>query len=631
MKQLSVKPLLTTLLIISAIFCAYSKKSSWDDEAAARKAAYLHIYGIDAFSQGKYTLYGELLDRAYQLDPSDPELQSRYGEWLTILNESDTAKVSRGFNMMLDAYSRREPDYFEGSQIAKLTAGARHWNQNLRISEKLYSQFPNRAEIALQLAGSYLVQAALTDTAYISKGLKVLSDLENRIGKSQTISEYKIRNYALKNDTLSIIGELQSLIADSPADSYTALAVGQVFNSLGLPDSAITYLNRACELDSANGNAILTRAKFYQQRGDSTTFDSEAFRAIKSQDLELEDKIGLMVNYVNMLYTDSTHYQRIDSMFEALLDVNPGEADVHRLYAEYFAHIGKHDRAAEQMNYVISLDPSDRSNWLYLANQLYSTSDYAKAAETLHEASKYFPNDFGIIQTEAVMFTLSENHQQAVETLENFDVETLTDPEDRSQYYTSLGDNYYKLNKRAKAFDAYDRAVSFDPTNYMAINNLAYYYAVADTLLDKAEEMMSRAIRHNDDNPTFLDTYAWVYYKKGDYSKAKEYIDLALSANDFYATEDSVDTILDDITPDKKPDKIESEIPQEELVVEEVVEAVESEPVGSAEIYDHAGDIYFRCGLINDAVYFWNKAVSLDPDNIEHIKQKIKHRNVNAP
>ena len=61
---------------------------------------------------------------------------------------------------------------------------------------------------------------------------------------------------------------------------------------------------------------------------------------------------------------------------------------------------------------------------------------------------------------------------------------------------------------------------------------------------------------------------------------------------------------------------------------------IEPELIGSADLYDHAGDIYYRCGDVIKAVEFWNKALERKPDDADVIKQKIKHRKIidkNAP
>ena len=157
-----------------------------------------------------------------------------------------------------------------------------------------------------------------------------------------------------------------------------------------------------------------------------------------------------------------------------------------------------------------------------------------------------------------------------------------------SAILSTKGDILWRLGKAEEASAAYREAILLNPENYMAMNNFAYFNACEGTELGAAQLYASIATTAEPDNITYLDTYAWVYFKKKDYAKAKDIIDKA-----FKAAEDDGSG------------------------------KVAIEP--SAEIYDHAGDIYFMNGEPKEAVKFWEKALELDPDN-ELIQRKVKHK-----
>ena len=95
LRKLSLHKLFFVLLAIAfaGSFLCSAKKSSWDDDARRRKASYLYIEAIEAFMDENYNLYGELLNRAYSLDPDDPELKMRVGEWTLLTNPNDSAAI----------------------------------------------------------------------------------------------------------------------------------------------------------------------------------------------------------------------------------------------------------------------------------------------------------------------------------------------------------------------------------------------------------------------------------------------------------------------------------------------------------------------------------------------------------
>jgi Tfp pilus assembly protein PilF len=110
------------------------------------------------------------------------------------------------------------------------------------------------------------------------------------------------------------------------------------------------------------------------------------------------------------------------------------------------------------------------------------------------------------------------------------------------------------------------------------LNNYAYYLSLEQTDLDKAEEMSYRTIKAEPNNATYLDTYAWILFIKGNYAEARIYIDEAMKAE---------------------------EGNQSDVVVE------------------HCGDIYYMNGEHEKAIEYWQKALELGNES-EVLKKKIK-------
>ena len=92
------------MLAAVGALCCSARRSSWDDDARRRKASDFYIEAVEAFMDENYSLYGELLRRAYTLDPDDPELRMRVGEWTLLTSSNDSASVERGFEMLFDGY-----------------------------------------------------------------------------------------------------------------------------------------------------------------------------------------------------------------------------------------------------------------------------------------------------------------------------------------------------------------------------------------------------------------------------------------------------------------------------------------------------------------------------------------------
>ena len=137
-----------------------------------------------------------------------------------------------------------------------------------------------------------------------------------------------------------------------------------------------------------------------------------------------------------------------------------------------------------------------------------------------------------------------------------------------------LGDCYHSEGQTAQCYAAYDKALEHNPDNIVVLNNYAYFLALSSADLKRAETMSRKAIEAEPNNGTYLDTYAWVLYCMGQYTQARIYIEQTLRS------------MTDE----------------------------EREAASAASLYDHAGDIYLKCGNREQAVEHWKKAAELTQD-----------------
>ncbi len=95
------------------------------------------------------------------------------------------------------------------------------------------------------------------------------------------------------------------------------------------------------------------------------------------------------------------------------------------------------------------------------------------------------------------------------------------------QFYSTLGDTYNELGQYDASYEAYEKVLQINPDSQYVLNNYAYYLSLRSEKLDKAEKMAKRAVEIEPYSPSYLDTYAWVFYKQGKYKKAREWIEKA--------------------------------------------------------------------------------------------------------
>lgn len=146
----------------------------------------------------------------------------------------------------------------------------------------------------------------------------------------------------------------------------------------------------------------------------------------------------------------------------------------------------------------------------------------------------------------------------------------------RSVIQSTLADVQTDLDRWDDAKRSYDRALRLDPANHNAMNNFAYNLSLQGEELDRALDLAEEAISYQPENAAYLDTIGWIYFKRGEYEEAREFI------------QRSVDT-------------------------------GESGP----EVYEHLGDVHEALGNIDEAIRWWNKALEND-SNREYLKDRIE-------
>jgi len=102
------------------------------------------------------------------------------------------------------------------------------------------------------------------------------------------------------------------------------------------------------------------------------------------------------------------------------------------------------------------------------------------------------------------------------------------EPTVRLSLLVLYGDMLGQQGDYAHAFEAYEEVLQLQPDHLGTLNNYAWSLAISGGDLKKAEKMSQRTIQKDGNNPTFLDTYAWILHLQGQDTLALFYIRKAL-------------------------------------------------------------------------------------------------------
>lgn len=569
------------LIALGSAFSADAgSPSAWDQAARSRKTDYIYLDALRFNSQqGCAEDVYMLLHRAASLSPEDVQVGAELGFYETAI-AADTSMYARGMERLRRKFLTNPSDYFWSSLYANQLRQAGNLRERVRVEGVLDSIYPEKTELSLRYAEDLGHLAVQGDSSALDRSMSVFDRVERATGKDPWVVSRRVMVLSALQDTAAVYREVGLMLEENPHNSGSNLLAGTVFAFYEQPDSAIRYFDLACELDSANTQAYVTRAEYYRERADSAAYDREVFNILRLGTIDVDTKTDMLTNYVRELYTDTTpaQQQRINDLFSILMEQHPHEAQIHYLYGSYLAVMDRFKEAAEQFRYATDLQPTNYGAWSMLLSSCGQAEDYEGIIEAAERAREFFPDNTWWSLMEALAYSNLDRHTDAVEALDKELVKESLPAAERSKILSTKGDILYAADSVDASFACYEEAIELDPTNVNALNNAAYHLSEIGRDLEKAEIWASYAVTMEPENPTYLDTYAWVFFKKKDYEKAKEYIDRALEAED--------------------PAEL------------------------SKDILSHAGDIYHFCQLHDEAVDFWTKALVLDPDD-ELLARKV--------
>jgi tetratricopeptide (TPR) repeat protein len=199
--------------------------------------------------------------------------------------------------------------------------------------------------------------------------------------------------------------------------------------------------------------------------------------------------------------------------------------------------IGRKVEAKTELRTVLDLNPNQLETWKKLLQLCAEANNQTEIREICTNAITYFPSEsifwfyLGLSWYPEQERTVDEKgYKEAISAFEK--AISVSKPDDNtfiSRVYGLIGDAYLYLKDRKTCYENYEKALAVHAGNILVLNNFAYYLSEDDTDLAKAERMSRLTIDAEPKNATYLDTYAWIFFKEGKYSLAKIYIERAVA------------------------------------------------------------------------------------------------------
>lgn len=377
-----------------------------------------------------------------------------------------------------------------------------------------------------------------------------------------------------------------TLIARTPShNAEYVIAKGEALLGLGRTDEVLNIIKQVELDDDTRGNANILLYKYALATKNQEVENTALKNLVLDTSMPVNTRVAALRNYLDKFPPQEKKLRR-DSLISQLLPLQEEDATLYGVISSQMLNENTPDSLMVPIfNKMLDINPSDEYSRLCLMQNALSKHDYTELKRLSTDGLKENARHPLFYFYAGAVLQIEKDDQGALDMyargLKFINADTHT--ELVSSYYSAYADALHKVGRKDEAYVMYDSALVYNGDNIMCLNNYAYFLSLDETNLDKARQMSAKTLEQEPEEPTYLDTYAWILFLQGNYVEARKYIDKALKFTE---------------NPDD-PDNVS--------------------------LVDHAGDIYYHLGFTDKAADYWRRAAKMDPSSAL-IKKKAQSR-----
>lgn len=570
-------------LILSLPAYAQRKKRSEEGTQASgvklREAEFYFTEGEKFFILEDYSKALLYYQRTLELTPENGTVHYKIAEILARSNkQDDLLKASLSIDQALRLERKNKYFYLLAGNIYNSLG---RFDKAAQVYEALISEVKGTEEYLYELASIYQY-ANKPDEAF-----KVYNRAESLMGVNEISSAQKQRILMDQGKIKEALAEGERLIEAFPGEERFVMGFAEVLSEKGMRNEAIQYLEKFLAQNEDSPNVMMLLAGVYRDNNQEEKARPLLLKLFDDPEMEFSRKMLILGTYSAQIsmnrskkIPDAEQETFAFSLFSKLEQSNPSDPNIHILGGDLYLSSERTREAQREYLKAIELGDVNYEVWenlLYIDMQL---EQFDLAIGHSDQALELYPNQRMIHYFNGYAHLRKRHYPEAISALEQAKKLSNTAPAFVSDLNALLGDAYNATKRYDLSDKAYEEALAFNPNNNVVLNQYSYFLALRKANLEKAEKMASTLVKNNPDNPTFLDTYAWVLYMRAKYKEARKVIERAVNSGNANATH-----------------------------------------------LEHYGDVLFQLGEVDNAVKQWERARGMNA-NSETLNKKIANRKI---
>jgi len=467
--------------------------------------------------------------------------------------------LSNGKKFALKAYNVDESNIWYMSLLAGIYYQEKNLDSAVIFYEKLVRIYPERDEIMLTLGNIY------SEKGDNKKAEETYNYLESKYGLNENIAMSQVKNLVNAGDFKGAEEKIKKLIAETPDEVLYNGILAEIYRSQGETEKALDVYNKLVDMDPNDPQTQMSVGDFLLENHSYNELFAVLNTIILNDQIPKEQKISLFAKCLENDTLVMTRGNDLELVVRVMEATYKGDMIVNLMRPEYYEKAGKKDLAIKRLEELISETPDNYYAWEKLLLLYSETGDYDQLLVKGEECATRFNRSYLAKILYASAATEKGKYDIALEEIRKAKILAGEEKQLLVQALTMEADVFYRKKEYSKSFSIFKEALKLDPSDLTVLNNYAYFLAEQGQNLTEAESMIKIVIEKEGENKTFMDTYAWVLYKRGKFKEAAR-------------------------------------------IMEEIMKGVEDD----SEWFEHYGFIMKAMKKCEIATEYWNRAMSLD-------------------
>jgi tetratricopeptide (TPR) repeat protein len=403
--------------------------------------------------------------------------------------------------------------YFARARRVAILIDQREFARAHAQNEEILRDAPTNFDALAYRAGLNMVEEKY-DEAIVDMRLAV------RNNQKSTRALYLLGTaYRLRGDSVLAADTYRQLLKIKPDHPYGIRELAKILVTQNNPDEAAMLLRQRLSDDEHDAEARSGLIDALLAKPDFDAAEAEARRLA-----ELETKNGLGDYQLGRVLLAQGRFDEAEAAYRRVLEKKPGLPQGIQYLTNTMVADGRPDDAVDYVNSYLAKNPANSRIRLILADLLVR-QNAREVAIQLYQ--KILADDPMLVEGYLGLGRLQKEDPEAQIELYERGLRLVPG---QPQLTAKLGQAYEHGGRIDEAISIYEALIEENPNSPAAINNLAALlldYRTDEASFQRALYLVSDF--ESSQNPAFLDTLGWAYYRLGEHEQAIFFLERAAS------------------------------------------------------------------------------------------------------